>query len=544
MLRHKLSLLLLGLFCAVSIVRAGTEWQWSVPVPDGRAFLWIPPDCRQVRAVIVGQNNMIEQGILEHAFFRQEMAKLGVAEIFIAPPFETWQVATNNDAANMKFDALLHSLAESSGYSEIESAPVIPIGHSAAASYPWNFAVWNPQRTLAILSVHGDAPQTRLTGNGQPNLDWGDRRIDGIPALMVMAEYEWWEDRLNSMAPFRAKFPGVPIALLAEPGHGHFDYSDDLVKFLALFIRKSVEQRLPEKPAPGMPPALKPLNPRDGWLVQRWALNQLRTNKPAPYAKYAGDTNAAFWAFDKETAWVIQNYCAGQTGKSPQLLGFVQDGKIVPQTAVHQQVNLKFEPDADGVTFHETGTFLDSVDGGSPNPAHWTGLPSGSPIGHASSGKVVVSHIDGPFTKIDENTFRVRYDRVASTTDRRNADLWLLAEHAGDGKYKNAVQQALLKLPAFNEGREQHIEFKSIPDQKIGIAKLNLDATSDSGRPVNFYVREGPAEVASDVLRFTKIPPRSKLPMRVTVVAWQLGRSAEPKLKTAALVTREFYLTK
>jgi hypothetical protein len=59
------------------------------------------------------------------------------------------------------------------------------------ASFPWNFAAWNPGRTLAVLSVHGAAPLTKYTGCGQPNPDWGNRPLDGVPSLMVMAEFEW-----------------------------------------------------------------------------------------------------------------------------------------------------------------------------------------------------------------------------------------------------------------------------------------------------------------------------------------------------------------
>jgi len=538
---HWLVLLLLG---AGLLAQANAVWQWSVPLGNGRAFLWIPEDCRQIRAVVAGQNNMIEQGILEHPRFRREMTRLGLAEIFIAPPFDTWQEATNNDTANEQFNAMLKSFAADSGYDELEFAPIVPIGHSAMASYPWNFAAWNPGRTLAILSVHGDSPQTKLVGNGRPNVDWGDRNINGIPGLMVMGEYEWWEARLASLNPFRAKFPGTPIALLAEPGRGHFDYSDDLVNFLALFIRKSAEQRLPEEVAPGQPPVLKPIDPRASWLVQRWNLNQRRTLPPAPFAKFAGDQSEAFWAFDRQTARAIQNYRANQTGKSSQLLGFLQDGRIVPQTDTHNQVSLKFQPDADGLTFHLAATFLDTVDGGSKNTTRWTGLPAGSPIGHASSGAITISHISGPFEKISESTFRVRFDRVASTTDRRNSDLWLLAEHPGDAKYKSIVQQALLKLPVFNEGADQHITFASLPNQGIGTKSLNLNASSDSGRPVHFYVREGPAEVEGDTLRFTRIPPRATFPIRVTIVAWQLGCAGEPKLKTAKPVEGGFLLTK
>ena len=37
-------------------------------------FLWIPPHSKQVRTVVVGQNNMVEQGILEHPAFRNALA--------------------------------------------------------------------------------------------------------------------------------------------------------------------------------------------------------------------------------------------------------------------------------------------------------------------------------------------------------------------------------------------------------------------------------------------------------------------------------------
>ena len=68
---------------------------------------------------------------------------------------------------------------------------------------------------------------------------------------MVMAEYEWWEDRLTPALKFRAAHPATPVAMLAEPGNGHFNYCDQLVKFLALFIRKAAEARLPESFSPG-----------------------------------------------------------------------------------------------------------------------------------------------------------------------------------------------------------------------------------------------------------------------------------------------------
>ena len=59
-------------------------YQWSVPLTgvtnEGhdpgypRAFLWIPPGCKQVRAVVLAQNNMQEESILEDANFRKTLA--------------------------------------------------------------------------------------------------------------------------------------------------------------------------------------------------------------------------------------------------------------------------------------------------------------------------------------------------------------------------------------------------------------------------------------------------------------------------------------
>jgi hypothetical protein len=48
--------------------------------------------------------------------------------------------------------------------------------------------------------------------------------------------------------------------------------------------------------------------------------------------------------------------------------------------------------------------------------------------------------------------------------------------------------------------------------------------------------------VVNDELVFSKIPPRAKLPVKVTVIAWQYGRSIEPKVKSADPVERSFLI--
>jgi hypothetical protein len=541
-LSSSIRLAILGLVLFTMKTEAAV-WQWSEPMGAGRAFLWIPTDCHQVRAVLVGQHNMLEQGILEHTILRAELAKLGIAEVWIAPPFDG--VFHFDQGAGDLFDAMMKGLADVSGYGELAFAPIIPLGHSACASYPWNFAAWNPGRTLAILSVHGDAPLTNRTGSGHPNPDWGDRNIDGIPGLMVMGEYEWSEDRLQPALDFRRLHPRAPLAFLAEPGSGHYDASDQLVSFLAMFIRKAAEARLPVHEPLDQPVVLKPVDPAQGWLVERGHMNEKRTVPPAPAGKYSGDPAQAFWCFDGEMARATQDYSATQVGKLPQLISLT-DGHMPKEKGCGEPINLGFFPGPDGITFTLKTGFMDTVPGGkgNGNPARWTQLPVGSPLGHATGGgPIVVSKIVGPVEKLGGNTFAVQLDHNAETQDGRLNDIWLVAHQPGDDRYKSIYQQVIVHLKPNLTGLDQHINFPEIPDQKPGAPPLALQAVSDAGLPVHYYVREGPARVENGTLIFTPLPPRSKFPVEVTVTAWQWGRSADPAVKTAAPVTRTFSIT-
>jgi hypothetical protein len=329
--------------------------------------------------------------------------------------------------------------------------------------------------------------------------------------------------------------------MLAEPGNGHFNYSDELVNYLAMFVRKAAQERLPKKMSQDQPPMLKPVDPTTGWLVERWHLNQPRKFKPAPCARYKGDPAQAFWCFDKEMALATYNYMADQPGKLPQLLS-VSDGQMPLENTSGEPVEPKFIPDADGVTFHLKTSFLDFVPPNG-NAARWAYSPAGSKLGHASgSGPIQLHKIVGPAIQTGTNTFQFAMNRVGSTEDRRNFDIWVWASHPGDAKYKSMVQQAMIRVPQYTEGAEQHIKFPPIPDQKAGTKSVKLAATSDAGTKVYYYVLEGPAEVSGDTLNFSRIPPRAKFPVKVTVVAWQHGLPGN--VQTAVPVMREFLLTK
>ena len=527
------------LFLVLATTTFAAEWQWSVQVGNTissetnehpRAFLWIPENCKQVRAVIVGQHNMLEEGILEQPGFRKKMAQLGIAEIWVTPGFDqVWNTKTNIQAT---FDQMMDSLAAVSGYAELKFAPIIPIGHSAMATFPWNFAAQNNERTLAVLSVHGDAPSTNLTGYGRPNLDWSKLKIDGIPGLMVEGEYEWWDARVEPGLNYKKANPKSCISFLCDAGRGHFDYSEQLVDYLGLFIEKAVKYRLPKTSAISQPVKLIPVDPEKGWLANRWHKDRLPEAIAAPNKSYVGNRDSAFWYFDKEITLKTEAIYARQRGKKEQYLGYVQNQKLLEFNLKNFARYLgKFEPEADGLTFHIAPAFTDSLHAKRAN--------------NHSTTKTVISRICGPVEKLNDTTFTVRFSRMGLNNVKRTADICLITANDGDPKYKSAVQQMYIHIPYPNkEGVEQVIRFDSIPNVNQRVKSVDLHAVAGSGMPVYYYVQEGPAELKNGKLILTTIPPRAKFPVKVTVVAWQYGRSIEPKVQTAKPVSRMFYIEK
>ena len=528
---------LLSLFMQTTRV-AAAPWQWSVEIKEliseetnahPSAYLWIPENCKQVRAVIIGQHNMTEETIFEHPEFRKNMGKLGIAEIWITPGIDQrWDVTKGTQQI---FETMMKNLSEISGYAELEFAPVIPIGHSAMATYPWNFAAWNPERTLAVLSIHGDSPRTHLTGYGRANLDWGTRTIEGIPSLMVMGEDEWWEDRLITSFDYRREYPNAPLSFLADAGHGHFDISDELIDYLSLFLKKAVEYRLPKHSSSDIPVQLIPVEAKNGWLADRWRKNEKPTAEAASYDKYEGDKHHAFWYFDKEMADTTEKYYANERGKTEQYIGFEQKGKLITfNPKSHVRMSPSFQPEADGVTFHLKAVYTDTLRN------EYSKEHSTRPLR--------MSRICGPVEVVNDTTFTVRFYRMGLDNPKRTGGICLMASVKQDHKYRSAVQQVEIRIPYRNkEGISQRIIFPKLSDVKASVKEISLKGTADSGLPVYYYVKEGPAEIKGDKLVLTKIPPRAKFPVKVTVVAWQYGRSGEPKVQTAEAVEQSFYIT-
>lgn len=154
-----------------------------------------------------------------------------------------------------------------------------------------------------------------------------------------------------------------------------------------------------------------------------------------------------------------------------------------------------------------------------------------------------MSRICGPVEVVNDTTFTVRFYRMGLNSPKRTGSICLMASVKQDDEYKSSVQQVEIRIPYRNkEGRPQRITFPSLEDISKSVKQVSLHAVSDAGLPVYYYVKEGPAEIKNGKLVITKIPPRAKFPLKVTVVAWQYGRSEELKVQSAEAVEQSFYI--
>lgn len=347
-----------------------------------------------------------------------------------------------------------------------------------------------------------------------------------------MGEYEWWEARITPAYNFIAKHPESVITLFADAGHGHFDYSDAMVKYVADYIREAAKRRLPNKITLANYPNLKKVKPKSGWLIDKWRQDSIPKFKSAPFNQFVGDKRTTTWVFDKKTANATEDFYAQARGKKMQYVGFKQNGEIVKPDKSHANFQLNFKPLNDGISFVVTPFFSDSL--------------RLKPFSDFAKTKLLIDRICGPVKKINDTIFQIRFNKLGFNNTKRSNDIWLLAHNNGDAVYKSAVQQLHLRFPIINkEGKPQTIDFAPIQNVKVGTKTIALNAKSNTGVKVSYYIKEGPTYIKDNILHFTKIPQRAKFPVKVTVVAWQYGiagtlQSAQPVEQSFLLKNSQF----
>lgn len=517
-------LILTALLALSPLATSAAVFQYAIPVATAReqsaAFLWIPPAAPQVRGVLLAGMTLAEREFVKDARIRHACAERQLAIVFLK---------CGLGAADIQ--KTLDDLAAASGYRELSVAPLFFVGHSAGGPQAKACAIRFADRCFGLVQYRGGVP------NGAETVP------PGIPALMMLGQFDEfggamrdeaghepaWERGRDALCAFRAADERNLGSVIVEPGAGHFAWSDRNAAYLALFIRKAAQARIPDSPvnAPG-PVRCRPVDPRSGWLTDP-AIRPPVAHAPAAYADYKGDRARANWHFDRELADATLAYHA-PLGRKDQFIKW-QDPAWIDAGVRYFFTNLAWVDD--GQAFEVHPVYADAC----PQPQK-NGGPrwptAGQPVGK-SSAPILVKAVGGPVIAVGPNRLRMRFDALAPA--REGGRVTFMAYSAGDEDYRHTEQVGMMPrgFAGLKSGRDQSITFPAIAPLKPD-ASVPLAATSDSGLPVEYYVASGPAIIENGRLRPAEIPARARFPIEVKVVAWQFGRAIDPQVKTATPV--------
>lgn len=519
-------------------------FQWahtdvSAPWPDGSTrratlYLWIPETCARVRGVVILATNVPEHRLVGHEAIRRACRENDLALVWGVPTFwrfgktapapgaEPVDVKTlpGSDARQVEFlEKLLQGLATKSGYAEIADAPWLPIGESGHLLMVVGLVNERPARCIAAICVKNPQPVRDRTvpmlwtlGTGQ---EWGQSKVDVRDHWRNTGNYPAWiADRART---------DWPLSLIIEPGTGHFYCTDAMAEHFGRYIAAATRARLPRPGETG----LRPITTEDGVLADL-PLDGITDRSITPRAKAPADQLDRVWFFDADLARDAQRLSTADWNAAPQFVGFTAGaGTRIDPFSLNSVTRLFVTTDGE---FEVGAELLPAI------PAGFIG--AGEPLARAP-GDPVVEWVCGPVAPVAPGKFRIALDRTWKT----GAACYLIARHDGDSATRRTVQPAHVTLVENQQGAAQTIKFEPIADAPANTTRIPLLARASSGLPVSFYVESGPALVRDGALEITPLPPRTRYPVEVTVVAWQWGRAQEPQVKLAPLVRRTFRLT-
>lgn len=533
--------------------RRQQDWQWQTTVTltspkDGstytaRPFLWIPPQCKKVTAVMVMSTAVIEQAMVEDPDVRAACARRNIAIMWSADQFYR-----GNKNVKEQIEQILASFASLSGYTELNTVPWIPCGHSGTNPMARYITQTYPDR-VAFTIIHKATAQT------------GD--IHTIPILSTQGEFMEWSsytrdltqniDTEKSYADVRnnRNKRGLPLSYFFDPNTGHFDCSHPLLKNIAMWIDDVYELRFDKSGN------MIPLEQSKGWIAGLPVAGYLKEKYPPVKASNVSSDDAKQmpWYPSKRTAQAAYEMADVDMTRKTQVAGFAdKKGDIDDPVYWWRGISrIPYELQNDGGTVKL-------------NVIPYTRMPNGTytiPVRNPQTGKDD-EVLQGVFANRSENSFtnsgnpievEVVSGNFVEAGDNRTFQLiprfktanYFIARQAGNETYRTSVQVGRIDMPNINEGINNVITFPAIPEQKFEKRHpIKLAASSSAAVEVKYFIHSGPAYIKDGVLHIDKkkIPPRSKFPFPITVTAYHQGSLPPAAVKTAKPVSLTFYITK
>jgi hypothetical protein len=577
-------------------------FQYFAPssAPDARplagAYLWLPPEAAVIRAVMVGIHNGLPLPILQHPAVRAVCRRHGIAQILLTPHgSEIGPVMLKDLAFDITdpvrtaiFDSYLARLAELSGHPELASAPLVPLAHSAYASFPFDVAMRDPARCLALLPIKAGLPDIYAFygATGKAASPDPSRHLGSAPILFLQSasqETVGWSAYPRTTGPSRAyrqDRPGHDGSTYAPRNElfgvhwdmmsGHFDLLPRNYEFVASWLDAVASARLPASPGQ----LLRGLRRRDGWLINPAvpAAGPLPAAcpVPAPYADYTGDRAAAHWFPTRELAEAQFALHRDEPRREVELFTFL-DAAGQPLSLAHGHMA---EVPKNSLPLDESGAFTLVTHAFTAPPAICTAKERGhekkpdpacafSNVGFPGRDSLSVSNIplllDLNATPLElvrrevapdargvaSTRFTLRIVRTRFAPEVGYLQFYPRIYHQGDTRFAATGRSAKLEwgLPDLaRSGPAQTVDFPPVADAPASSASVTLAATSSAGLPVSYFVVHGPGFVRDGAFIPADVPAGLKSPISVTVAAYQNGRYGGAPVRPSASVYRTFRL--
>ena len=516
-------------------MQTGTCTAWAdSSKTNATLYLWIPENCRKLRGLLIMCTNVPEHMLVGHAAIRKACEDNDMGIIWSTPTFMNFRKTTkDNKTLNMALEykttvdflqQLLNKLADTSGYAEVATVPWLPMGESGHLLMVDALLECTPQRCMAGIFIKNnhlpprnrEVPTLVAFGTAQ---EWGQDKVD------IRTRWNDVKTAYEGILIQRKQNPNWPLSYIIDGSSGHFDCSEKLANYFANYIDLVAKDRLSSDGSP----KLNPVKLENGFLADMPVPGH--ENHPVIACSDTKTESEAFpWFFDKQSAQEAQSFAAINWKAATQIPAFLNDsGKVT--WFIFNGISKLIPTDLgeDGLTFSVKPVLLEKI------PANFA-VGAGEKLAQ-TAGTPCLEWVCGQFKPIGNNKFRISLDRMYP-----NMTSYLGVRQKGNDTIREIFQPGGLTLPKNNSGKSQKNSFNKIDDVKSGTKSVSLVATSDSGLPVEFYVVAGPAVIENKKLIFTKIPPRTKFPVAVTVAAWQWGQSKEPKIKMAEIIKQTFFI--
>ena len=293
-------------FCEVHYAASTNEGELKLAVTY---TLWIPPDVRTLRGVIVHQHGCGEPAGKAGATAAYDLHWQALARkwdcALLGPSYHqseqddcSWWCDPRN-GSEQTFLRALAEFATLSGHAELEHVPWALWGHSGGANWVGTMLILHPERIAAVwlrsgsprlisVQARGGIPETPAASFAVPVMcNLGVKEKEGSFAWVWNSTFTFFQD-------FRAK--GALAGLALDPRTSH-ECGDS--RYLAIpWFDACLAQRLPRKP--GAP--LRAMSKEDVWLAPVFG------NAAQPARAFTNDLSQSAWLPNRAVAKAWSEY--------------------------------------------------------------------------------------------------------------------------------------------------------------------------------------------------------------------------------------------